>query len=50
MFIAKPEEPIAQERNILSLSIVELREARNAATQRLDRMHLIYEMLVKVRA
>ncbi len=50
MFIAKPEDPVTQERNILTLSLLELREARKQATENLDRMHQIYEMLVKVRS
>lgn len=39
MFIAKPADPVTSERNILTLSLVELREARKLATQNLDRMH-----------
>jgi len=50
MFIAKPEEPVAQERNILTLSLAELREARKSATQKLDHMHSVHDMLVKLRS
>lgn len=49
MKIAQPLVPIQSQRSVLSLNLQELREARKKATEKLDRMFIIYEMLKRVR-
>lgn len=49
MKIAQPLVPIQSQRSVLSLNLQELRDARKKATEKLDRMFSIYEMLKRVR-